>query len=385
MRRALVELVRTRRPVADDQERLDGYLRDVCPHHPAEVAVVVVAARAGVPGELAHASEGHGVDATVARLAARLHSEAGVDRELAQWAVETWAVALGRMPAVAPTVEVPVTSPTVEMPVSVPADTPAEVDLRAMVARPAMEPLDSDPPAAGVALLVVVALVVALAGGGEDEPAASPPGTAATSTASTLAPKPFPSDTVPLAAGTYTTSTFKPAMTMTVGEAWRVSNAETPEFFSINRTDGAVGAVNVVRLSRVFPSTATYRTIDEGTRAGATEAVPADVAAWLTANPNLTTSRPTPTSIPGVRGTQVEVTVRSGYDSALCGTGCVPLWPFEEPSLGFGFLGSGKRNTVHALDVGGEKVLVILVASTEQYPAFVREADRLLATLTFPR
>jgi len=240
-------------------------------------------------------------------------------------------------------------------------------------------------PAAGVALLVVVALVVALAGGGEDEPAASPPGTAATSTASTLAPKPFPSDTVPLAAGTYTTSTFKPAMTMTVGEAWRVSNAETPEFFSINRTDGAVGAVNVVRLSRVFPSTATYRTIDEGTRAGATEAVPADVAAWLTANPNLTTSRPTPTSIPGVRGTQVEVTVRSGYDSALCGTGCVPLWPFEEPSLGFGFLGSGKRNTVHALDVGGEKVLVILVASTEQYPAFVREADRLLATLTFPR
>jgi hypothetical protein len=121
VRRALVELVRTRRPVADDQERLDGYLRDVCPHHPAEVAVVVVAARAGVPGELAHASEGHGVDATVARLAARLHSEAGVDRELAQWAVETWAVALGRMPAVAPTVEVPVTSPTVEMPVSVPA------------------------------------------------------------------------------------------------------------------------------------------------------------------------------------------------------------------------------------------------------------------------
>src|SRR5687768_5933076 len=82
VRRAVVELVRTRRPVADDQERLDGYLRDVCPHDPAEVAVVVVAARAGVPGELAHATEGHGVGATVARLASRLHSEAGVDREL---------------------------------------------------------------------------------------------------------------------------------------------------------------------------------------------------------------------------------------------------------------------------------------------------------------
>jgi hypothetical protein len=231
----------------------------------------------------------------------------------------------------------------------------------------------------------VVVLLVVLAGGGDDDPAASRPETAAPSTATTLAPSPFPADTVPLAAGTYTSSTFKPAVTMTVGDSWRMSDAETPEFLSISRTDGALGTINIVRLSRVFPSEATYRTLDEGTRAGATEAVPADVAAWLTANPKLTTSRATPTSIRGVNGSQVEVTVKSGYDSALCGTNCVPLWPFEERRLGFGFLGAGKRNAVHALDVGGDRVLVILVTSTEQYPAFVREAERLLATLTFPR
>ena len=43
VRRAVIELVRTRRAVAEDQERLDGYLRDVCPNQPGEVAVVVVA------------------------------------------------------------------------------------------------------------------------------------------------------------------------------------------------------------------------------------------------------------------------------------------------------------------------------------------------------
>ncbi|MDQ4097796.1 MAG: hypothetical protein M3144_08020, partial [Actinomycetota bacterium] len=98
VRRALISLVRRDREVLEDDERLDGYLRDLCPHQPAEVSVVVVAARGGVPHDLTRATEGHPLEAVSARLASRLHAEAGIDQELARWAVDTWAIALGKAP-----------------------------------------------------------------------------------------------------------------------------------------------------------------------------------------------------------------------------------------------------------------------------------------------
>jgi hypothetical protein len=102
VRRAVADLVRSRPDLVEDQDRLRGYLRDMCPTRPAEVAVIVVAAGAGVPEELKGADQGHALEALSARLANRMQVESGIDGDLARWAVDTWVLALRPAGDVAP-------------------------------------------------------------------------------------------------------------------------------------------------------------------------------------------------------------------------------------------------------------------------------------------
>jgi formylglycine-generating enzyme required for sulfatase activity len=79
-----------------NRQRLEGLLRDYCGDHRREIAVLAAAVREGVAEELRKVS-GAQVDGLLFhRLVRRLDENAGIAEAYAQWAVESWAAALGK-------------------------------------------------------------------------------------------------------------------------------------------------------------------------------------------------------------------------------------------------------------------------------------------------
>ncbi len=96
VRSKLTELVgRFGLDLCNDPRRCEALLRDVCGEHKRAIVALVSAAREGVGTELRQSSAGVPKDLVIARLTKRLHEDFGLVEELARWAVETWAVALG--------------------------------------------------------------------------------------------------------------------------------------------------------------------------------------------------------------------------------------------------------------------------------------------------
>lgn len=67
----------------------------MCPQHKREIFILVSAAKECVPGELLGSSSGLPKEVLLSRLTKRMHENLGVAENLAQWAVESWALALG--------------------------------------------------------------------------------------------------------------------------------------------------------------------------------------------------------------------------------------------------------------------------------------------------
>lgn len=96
VRGKLAELIaRFGADLCDDPKRCEGLLRDVCGQHRREIFVLVSAAREGVGTELRRSAAGTPTEVVVGRLSKRLHENLGLAEELARWAVESWAFALG--------------------------------------------------------------------------------------------------------------------------------------------------------------------------------------------------------------------------------------------------------------------------------------------------
>ncbi len=95
-RQKLAELVRRYGPeIAGDARRCEALLRDACPQHKREIVVLVSAAKESVGIELLNNSSGVPKEVLLSRLAKRLHDNLGMAEDFAQWAVESWALALG--------------------------------------------------------------------------------------------------------------------------------------------------------------------------------------------------------------------------------------------------------------------------------------------------
>lgn len=81
--------------LAEDSRRCEGLLRDHCPAQRREVFLLVNAQREHVPADLLAWPGGTSADDMLVRIARRLQDNLALDAAAAQWAVETWAVALG--------------------------------------------------------------------------------------------------------------------------------------------------------------------------------------------------------------------------------------------------------------------------------------------------
>lgn len=80
--------------LGDDPRRCEALLRDVCGQCKPEISVLVSAARERVPSALMAASGGAPLEATLSKLAKRLHEQLGLRSQWARWGVESWALAL---------------------------------------------------------------------------------------------------------------------------------------------------------------------------------------------------------------------------------------------------------------------------------------------------
>jgi hypothetical protein len=79
--------------VIDDPAKVQGLLKDLAGQHRREINLLMSALRAGVPQDL-NSSSGP-IAITADRLSVRLREETGLAEDAANWAVETWAAAIG--------------------------------------------------------------------------------------------------------------------------------------------------------------------------------------------------------------------------------------------------------------------------------------------------
>jgi formylglycine-generating enzyme required for sulfatase activity len=95
-RQKLRELIaRYGRSLCDDPLRCEGLLKDFCGQNRLEVFALSQALRDGIPSELLTSSEQLPVEVLVSRFSKRLEDRYGMNSDLACWAIESWALALG--------------------------------------------------------------------------------------------------------------------------------------------------------------------------------------------------------------------------------------------------------------------------------------------------
>jgi formylglycine-generating enzyme required for sulfatase activity len=87
------------RTVVDDPRRLEGLLRDFCGEYKREIHSLMDASRERIPLELSAAPGNPPPAVLIANLTKRLLSNRPMSEDMARWAVETWAIVLGVLPA----------------------------------------------------------------------------------------------------------------------------------------------------------------------------------------------------------------------------------------------------------------------------------------------
>lgn len=87
-------------PIIHDPRRVDAFLQDVCGQHYREIFVLVHAQEQQIPRDLLAAGKMAGDPVHWQRLSRRLQDRLSITAEAADWAVESWALALNVAPQV---------------------------------------------------------------------------------------------------------------------------------------------------------------------------------------------------------------------------------------------------------------------------------------------
>jgi hypothetical protein len=96
-RQVLAELVvRYGSSLSHDPRRCEALLRDMCgDQHKRQIFVLVSAVREQVPSDLISSAATSPIKVQLERLSKRMHDNLGITYDLANWGVESWALALG--------------------------------------------------------------------------------------------------------------------------------------------------------------------------------------------------------------------------------------------------------------------------------------------------
>ncbi len=97
VRAKLKELVATYgTELSADIRKVEGLLRDYCGEHKREISVLISSMKNRIPEEILNAKSDVIESFHSSRLIKRLYDNEGVDKDFAQWAVESWVVALDK-------------------------------------------------------------------------------------------------------------------------------------------------------------------------------------------------------------------------------------------------------------------------------------------------
>ena len=173
-------------------------------------------------------------------------------------------------------------------------------------------------------------------------------------------------------AGTYETLLFRPTLRFTVPARWSVSNL-------VNTFVGGGEALNGIPIGNgtgvIVVTTPT--SVDPPAPGDSGTAVPADLISWLAADPQLSvTVRPTPITIGGFAGQEVEGSLATGarldpVDGFYRPVDWLPLLPRH-------------HFRIAVIRVGGQQVIVATVANADAFEAFRAVADTVIGSFEFP-
>src|SRR5438128_2581542 len=83
--------------LCDESLRCEGLLRDLCAQHRREVNVLVIALKEHIPADLRNSSSAMPIQVLLGRLTKRLEDQHATNADVARWAIESWALALGKI------------------------------------------------------------------------------------------------------------------------------------------------------------------------------------------------------------------------------------------------------------------------------------------------
>jgi len=172
----------------------------------------------------------------------------------------------------------------------------------------------------------------------------------------------LPSRPVPIPAGTYTTSLFRPQARLTLPAGWSLADSESPRDVYLANDKGSLRLLRVSTL-QVFPP---------GTPPSATAATPppADLLAWLKANPALKATGSGTATVAGASVPTLDATA-AGADALLFLVGEFPAGIRAGTAARFSLLGAG-----------ADRVLVVENAAPGDLAAFTSTTASLLSGMT---
>jgi hypothetical protein len=223
-------------------------------------------------------------------------------------------------------------------------------------------------------LLCTFTLVTAACGGDGGQQAA----TEIERTRTTEAPKAarkIPEEGQPLPPGKYLTTKFKPALSFrVVDEGWVNVGREQPDSFFF-----AFGQREV----SVLLGFATPLKVYDPERLPKQVAVPApkDWVAWYRNHPYLETGKATSVTVGGVSGMQFETEVSSvprDYPKVCGQTPCIPV--LETSDLTW-IMTLGDKDQITILDVGGETVIIDILAPEDDFEKLLPKAQKVIDTV----
>ena len=220
----------------------------------------------------------------------------------------------------------------------------------------------------GPVLALIVAGAVACGG---SEPSASP--SADRSNPASSSPTAGPDET-------FTTTTFRPAISFTLGPEWTNPVLEEADVTFLHAGAAATGVVpelNILRVDKVYDPTS-----------GRPVPAPADIIDWLRANSFLTVGASMKVTIAGSAGIQVDVVERvspTPTDGLLyCDDpphSCLRL--FQQRSGSNLAVARGEQIRFIVFRHAGTTFTIEIDAPSARFPAFMDRVQRLLDTLSF--
>ena len=180
--------------------------------------------------------------------------------------------------------------------------------------------------------------------------------------------RPLPQDPQALSPGQYHSVEFEPPLSFEVGKGWSNTAAQLSEFIELGQ-EGEIGFLTFANVTKVYkPGTADV--VD----------APKDLVGWLQHHPYLTTSKPQPVTLGGVKGEQLDVFVEDlpkDYHG-LCATDCVDIAPLSDDQAAAYFFEVSKRKVFVLEDVKGDTVMIWFAGPPETFDKFAPKAQKVV-------